>query len=30
MRRAGEAILVEWKRDLIVITGSRDALKAAS
>jgi predicted nucleotidyltransferase len=30
MRRAGEAILAEWKRDLIVITGSPDALKAAS
>lgn len=30
MRRAREAVLVEWERDLIVITGSRDALKVAS
>ena len=30
MRRAREAILAEWEHDLIVITGSRDALKAAS
>lgn len=30
MRRAREALLVEWERDLVVIVGSRDALKAAS
>lgn len=30
MRRAREAILAEWERDLVVIAGSRDALRAAS
>ena len=30
MRRAREAILAEWQRDLVVIVGSRDALKIAS
>lgn len=30
MRRAQEAILVEWERDLVVIVGGREALKAAS
>jgi predicted nucleotidyltransferase len=30
MRRARERILVEWERDLVVIEGSRDALKAAT
>lgn len=30
MRRAREAILAEWERDLVVIVGSRDALKVAS
>jgi predicted nucleotidyltransferase len=30
MRRAREAILAEWERDLVVITGSRDALRRAS
>jgi len=29
MGRAGEAILGEWERDLVVIAGSRDGLKAA-
>jgi predicted nucleotidyltransferase len=29
MRRAREAILAEWERDLVVITGSRDALRRA-
>lgn len=30
MRRAREAILAEWEHDLVVIIGSRDALRAAS
>lgn len=30
MRRAREAVLAEWERDLVVIAGSRDALRAAS
>lgn len=30
MRRAREAILAEWERELVAIVGSRDALKAAS
>ena len=30
MRRAGEPLLAEWDRDLIVIVGNRDALKAGS
>jgi predicted nucleotidyltransferase len=30
MRRAREAILAEWERDLVVVAGSRDALKSAS
>lgn len=30
MRRAREAILAEWEGDLVVIIGSRDALRAAS
>ena len=30
MWRACEPILAEWKRDLVVITGSRDALRRAS
>jgi hypothetical protein len=30
MRRARERILAEWERDLVVIEGSRDALKAAT
>jgi predicted nucleotidyltransferase len=29
VRREREAILGEWERDLIVVTGSRDALKVA-
>lgn len=29
MRRAREAILAEWERDLVVVVGGRDALKAA-
>jgi predicted nucleotidyltransferase len=30
LRRAREAILAEWERDLVVIVGGRDALKVAS
>lgn len=30
MRRARETILAEWERDLVVVVGGRDALKAAS
>lgn len=30
MRRARESILGEWERDLVVIVGGREALKAAS
>jgi predicted nucleotidyltransferase len=30
MRRAREVVIAEWERDLIVIAGSRDALRAAS
>ncbi|HUR22368.1 MAG TPA: nucleotidyltransferase domain-containing protein [Acidimicrobiales bacterium] len=30
MRRAREAVLAEWERDLVVIAGRRDALRAAS
>jgi len=30
MRRARESILAEWERDLVVIVGSHDALRAAS
>ena len=30
MRRARERVLAEWERDLVVVVGSRDALKAAT
>jgi predicted nucleotidyltransferase len=30
LRRAREPLLAEWERDLVVVVGSRDALKAAS
>ena len=30
MRRAREAILADWERDLVVIVGGRDALRVAS
>ncbi len=30
IRRAREPVLAEWERDLVVIVGTRDALKAAS
>lgn len=30
MRRSREAILAEWEHDLVVIIGSRDALRVAS
>jgi predicted nucleotidyltransferase len=30
MRRARERIIAEWERDLVVVQGSRDALKVAS